>query len=154
MPFDDELDGLAVLTTTECLRLLGAGRVGRVGFVSGGRPRVLPVNYVASSAGEIVFRTTERSILTEVAGQPVAFEVDGYDETHRTGWSVCVHGPGREITHADDVLARRLRDLHVLSWAPGRRDRWFVIVGDEITGRRIPMALTAAEFGWIEGVVS
>jgi nitroimidazol reductase NimA-like FMN-containing flavoprotein (pyridoxamine 5'-phosphate oxidase superfamily) len=154
MSFECELEGLEVLTAAECLRLLGVGRVGRVGFVSGGQPRVLPVNYAASSAGEIVFRTAERSILTEVAGAPAAFEVDGYDEARRTGWSVCVQGPAREITDSDDALAHRLRDLRVLTWAPGRRDRWFVIIGQEITGRRIPMTLTAAEFGWIEGVVS
>lgn len=153
MSFECELE-LEVLTAPECLRLLGTTRVGRVGFVSGGRPRVFPVNYASSSAGEIAFRTTERSILTEVAGEPVAFEIDGYDEGRRTGWSVCVQGLAREITHADDAHARRLRDLPVSTWAPGRRDRWFVIVGEEITGRRIPMTLKAAELGWIEGVVS
>jgi len=154
MPFDDVPAGLEVLTTTECLRLLAAGRVGRVGFVSGGRPRVFPVNYAASSAGEIVFRTSERSILTEVGGAPAGFEVDGYDDHRRTGWSVCVLGAGRELTHSDDPLARHLRELPVITWAAGRRDRWFAILGEEITGRRIPMTLTPAEFGWIEGVVS
>jgi uncharacterized protein len=154
MPDDHDLDGLEILSTTECLRLLAKGRLGRVGFVSHGQPHVLPVNYLASDDGEVVFRTTEGSVLTAVAGAPASFEIDGYDERRRTGWSVCVLGPGREITDADDVLARRLRELDVITWAPGQRDRWFAILGDEITGRRIPMTISPAEFGWIPGVVS
>ena len=154
MPDDNELLGLEILSSAECVRLLGTGRIGRVGFISDGQPHVLPVNYVASDAGEVVFRTTDGSVLTEVAGGPAAFEIDGYDEQARTGWSVCVHGPGREITDAGDVLAERLRELNVITWAPGPRDRWFAILGDQITGRRIPMTVTPADLGWIAGVVS
>jgi nitroimidazol reductase NimA-like FMN-containing flavoprotein (pyridoxamine 5'-phosphate oxidase superfamily) len=154
MPEKNELDGLDILSPAECLRLLGKGRLGRVGFVSDGRPHVLPVNYVASDAGEIVFRTTAGSVLTAVAGQAAAFEIDGYDERARTGWSVCVQGPGREITDAGNPLAQRLRELNVITWAPGPRDRWFAILGDEITGRRIPMTATPADLGWMAGVVS
>jgi nitroimidazol reductase NimA-like FMN-containing flavoprotein (pyridoxamine 5'-phosphate oxidase superfamily) len=154
MPDDSELHGLEVLSPAACLRLLGSGRIGRVGFVSDGQPHVLPVNYVASDAGEVVFRTTDGSVLTAVAGRPATFEIDGYDEQSRTGWSVCVHGLGREITDADDPLARQLRDLDVITWAPGRRDRWFAILGDQLTGRRIPMTVTPADLGWIAGVVS
>ena len=154
MPDDSERRGLEVLSPATCLRLLETGRIGRVGFVSDGQPHVLPVNYVASDAGEIVFRTTDGSVLTAVAGGPATFEIDGYDERSRTGWSVCVHGPGREITEAGDVLAVRLRELNVITWAPGPRDRWFAILGDQITGRRIPMTVTPADLGWIAGVVS
>ena len=154
MPDDDERHDLEILSPAECLRLLGTGRIGRVGFVSNGQPHVLPVNYLASAAGEVVFRTTDGSVLTAVAGGPAAFEIDGYDEQARTGWSVCVHGPGREITDAGDVLAERLRELNVITWAPGPRDRWFAVLGDQITGRRIPMTVTPADLGWIAGVVS
>ena len=154
MPDDNERQSLEVLSPAECLRLLGTARIGRVGFVSDAQPHVLPVNYVASDAGEIVFRTTDGSVLTAVAGGPATFEIDGYDERSRTGWSVCVHGPGREITEAGDVLAARLRELNVITWAPGPRDRWFAILGDQITGRRIPMTVAPADLGWIAGVVS
>ena len=34
MTDDGELHGLEVLSPAECLRLLGRGRIGRVGFVS------------------------------------------------------------------------------------------------------------------------
>jgi len=92
MTDDGELHGLEALSPAECLRLLGRGRIGRVGFVRDGQPHVLPVNYIASDAGEVVFRTTDDSLLTAVAGGPAAFEIDGYDEGAKTGWSVCVHG--------------------------------------------------------------
>jgi len=154
MTDDGELHGLEALSTAECLRLLGRGRIGRVGFVSDGQPHVLPVNYIASDAGEVVFRTTDDSLLTAVAGGPAAFEIDGYDEGAKTGWSVCVHGPGREITDIGDDLADRLRQLNVITWAPGPRDRWFAILADQITGRRIPMTVTPADLGWFAGVVS
>ena len=60
---------------------------------------------------------------------------------------------GRSPTPAMCSL-ERLHELNVISWAPGPRDRWFAILGDQITGRRIPMTVTPADLGWIAGVVS
>jgi nitroimidazol reductase NimA-like FMN-containing flavoprotein (pyridoxamine 5'-phosphate oxidase superfamily) len=154
MSHDVELEGLEVLTSEECLVLLARSRVGRVGFVVAAQPRVLPVNFSAAPDGAVVFRTTPTSILTAVDGQPAAFETDGYLEHQRTGWSVCVHGVGREITDDDDPAARQLQQLTVITWAPGRRDRWFTITPDEITGRRLPLTIAPSDFGWFAGVVS
>lgn len=152
---DVQLQGLEVLTPSECLARLTAGRVGRVGFTVSGRPQVLPVNYAVDDDATVVFRTTTHSILTQVAEQAVVFEVDGLDETHQTGWSVCVHGFAREITDADDSSATQLQTSSLISWAPGSRDRWFAITAHELTGRRIPVAATAHDFGgWTPGVVS
>jgi uncharacterized protein len=150
----EQFTGLEVLTPGDCLYLLAGGCIGRVGFVVSGQTHVLPVNYAVDKDGSVVFRTMAQSILTSVAAKPVAFEVDGFDERHQMGWSVCVHGVGREITDADDPTARRLLELSVVTWAPGQRDRWFAITPDEITGRRLPLAATAADFGWTPGVVS
>src|SRR6516165_9469453 len=101
MTTEMDLESLEVLTTDDCLMLLARAAIGRVGFVVAGRPIVLPVNYLADPDGTIVFRTHDRSILTAVARHSATFEVDGYDEAHRLGWSVCVHGEGREITDSD-----------------------------------------------------
>jgi nitroimidazol reductase NimA-like FMN-containing flavoprotein (pyridoxamine 5'-phosphate oxidase superfamily) len=149
-----DIEGLEVLPLEECLTLLARSRVGRVGFALAGVPKVLPVNFTADADGSIVFRTAATSFLHRVAGQPAAFETDGYDERLHTGWSVCVQGVGREITDAEDPAARRLQQLTVITWAPGRRDRWFAITPDEITGRRIPLSLGPSDFGWVPGVVS
>jgi len=153
MPDSDELIDLERLSPEENLELLQFGRIGRVGFVADGVPHVLPVNYRADDQGTIVFRTTPASTLNAVAGARVAFEVDGFDERLQTGWSVCVGGRGQEITGLDDPTAQRLQRLSVVTWAPGRRERWFAITPDVITGRRLPLKATASDFGWMPGIV-
>jgi uncharacterized protein len=127
------LSGLEELNAGDCLYLLAGNTIDR--------------------DGSIVFRTTSQSVLAAVGGQTAVFEVDGYDETRQLGWSVCVLGAAREITHQDDPTARRLRELSVVTWAPGQRDRWFAITPDQITGRRLPLQLSPRDFGWLPGVV-
>jgi nitroimidazol reductase NimA-like FMN-containing flavoprotein (pyridoxamine 5'-phosphate oxidase superfamily) len=141
---------LDALTTEECMAELARTSIGRVGFVVDDRPLVLPVNYAANRQGTIVFRTAEHSVLTNVEGHAVAFEIDGYDQHTRTGWSVCVQGCAHEFT--DDPEADRPVVLTVLSWAPGARDRWFAITADQVTGRRIPMD-RAATHDWFPGII-
>jgi len=136
------LSGLEELNPGECLYLLAGNTIGRVGFVAHGLPHVLPVNYGVDRDGSIVFRTTSQSVLAGVGGQTVVFEVDGYDEARQLGWSVCVLG-----------TAQRLRELSVVTWAPGPRDRWFAITPDQITGRRLPLQVSPRDFGWLPGVV-
>jgi nitroimidazol reductase NimA-like FMN-containing flavoprotein (pyridoxamine 5'-phosphate oxidase superfamily) len=153
MAYIEELTGLEVLNAGDCLYLLASNSIGRVGFVVHGQPHVLPVNYCVDRDGSVVFRTTGGSILTNVAGALVAFEVDGFNERDRTGWSVCVHGIARDITGGDDPTARRLQELSVLPWAPGQRDHWFAVTPDLITGRRLPLKAVPADFGWTPGVV-
>ena len=147
------LDGLEALSETECLDLLARGCVGRVGFVVGGRPLVLPVNYAADDRGVVVFRTAASSLLTAVAHQPVAFEIDGVDPTHRTGWSVVVQGEAAELDELGTPGVDRLRSIPVVTWAPGRRDRWFAITPEVVTGRRLPVQGLGADGGWYEGIL-
>ena len=116
------LEGLEVLSEVECLALLVRGCVGRLGFIVGGRPVVLPVNYSADELGVVVFRTAAGSLLTAVAHQPVAFEIDGVDPAHRTGWSVAVQGEATELTELGTPGVDRLRAMPVVTWAPGQRD--------------------------------
>ena len=67
------------------------------------------MTYAADTDGNVVFRTGTHTVLTKVDLEQVAFEIDGVDEQTRTGWSVCVHGVGREITDVDDPQPRHLR---------------------------------------------
>ena len=128
---------LASLSRDECLKLLRQGSVGRLAVVIGGQPHILPLNYAASEDGVIVFRTADLTAATDTALANVAFEVDEIDLARRQGWSVAVHGFGREITDAIDDDSKRLLRMPVHSWAPGQRDRWFKITPKEITGRRL-----------------
>jgi nitroimidazol reductase NimA-like FMN-containing flavoprotein (pyridoxamine 5'-phosphate oxidase superfamily) len=142
------------LSLDECTAKLSSGCVGRVGLIAHGSPHVLPVNYAADAMGEILYRTAGESLLATVGGQSIVFEIDGFDEKAKTGWSVCVHGEAREVIVPRGPTAARLVDRAVVTWAPGRRDRWFAIAPTEVTGRKIPMTGVVDHLGWIEGVVS
>ena len=121
----------------ECVRLLGTQDVGRIAFVNGGAPDVLPVNY-AVDGDAIVFATAAGSKLWSAERGPVAFEVDWTDPATRTGWSVVVHGRAQEITEFDSPdVVRRIRQLPVHPWAGGDRPHLVRITAGTITGRRI-----------------
>jgi nitroimidazol reductase NimA-like FMN-containing flavoprotein (pyridoxamine 5'-phosphate oxidase superfamily) len=121
----------------ECERLLATAQVGRLGVVAEGQPHVVPVNYATPGGGVIVFRTDAGSILTEASLRQVAFEVDQIDAQVHAGWSVEVHGFGRDIADANDAESVRLRALPLVTWAPGDRPQWFKIIPAEVTGRRL-----------------
>ena len=66
-------------------------------------------------------------------GSAVCFEIDGYDETTASGWSVMAVGILYDIT--GDPRARRLRELPVRPRAPGKRTHWLALIPDEVSGR-------------------
>ncbi len=128
--------GLEVLDPDTCRRLLDLSPVGRVGYVHAGEPMVLPVNHVRDGHG-IVFRTATGSTLDAASRrEPMAFEVDGYDEVTMTGWSVLVRGRSDLVTDDDEVERLEAMDLH--PWASDvDRPNWVRIGGTTISGRRI-----------------
>ncbi len=141
MPASEEPDAhvavtLETLTREECFELLATAAVGRVGLLVGGKPEILPVNYVVEGSA-IVFRTSDDSVLNQSALQTVAFEVDRLDETGHTGWSVMVQGVAQDVSSAVDTTSEKLRRLSLITWAPGARHRWFSIRVDAINGRRL-----------------
>jgi nitroimidazol reductase NimA-like FMN-containing flavoprotein (pyridoxamine 5'-phosphate oxidase superfamily) len=136
-PVDTEgVASLERLSRTECLDLLALAHVGRVGFLVDGHPEILPVNY-ALDGDAILFRTAEGSALNQVSLANVAFEVDAIDESMRSGWSVLVRGHATDIGDTIDPTSERLRRLTLVTWAPGQRQRWYVIRPQAITGRRL-----------------
>ena len=48
-----------------------------------------------------------------------------------------VKGQADDIGDAIDATSERMRRLSLVTWAPGRRDRWFAIRPRQITGRRL-----------------
>ena len=125
------VSGLGVDT---CWRLVAAEPVGRVGFVLGGRPVVLPVNHAVDDR-TIVFRTDKASSLgTLGVGQPVTFEADAIAVDRKTGWSVLISG---DVERVDDRSRRRLATHGPDPWAPGDRDDWIRIRPRSVTGRAI-----------------
>ncbi len=135
---------LAPFSRDECLKLLRQGSIGRLAVVIDGQPHVFPLNYAADEDGVIVFRTADLTAATEAALARVAFEVDEIDLARRQGWSVAVHGFGREITGALDRDSERLLRMPIHPWAPGPRNRWFKITPKEITGRWLRSTASAS----------
>jgi nitroimidazol reductase NimA-like FMN-containing flavoprotein (pyridoxamine 5'-phosphate oxidase superfamily) len=118
------------------MNLLATASVGRVGLLVAGRPEILPVNF-ALDGETVLFRTAEGTVLDQASLSVVAFEVDHVDEQAHSGWSVLVQGTAQFIGDAIDPTSERLRRLSLITWAPGRRQRWFKIQPDKVTGRRL-----------------
>ena len=128
-------DGLELLSEEQCVELLRAHHLGRVGVTVGGLPVILPVNYSWIDDG-VVFRTnvgTKLHAATENA--VVAFEVDAHDETEHTGWSVLAVGRSRRVDAPDEIETYHRRGVE--PWVDGTRNQYVRIAPELITGRRI-----------------
>ena len=126
--------GMTVLSTEECLELLGDETVGRLAVSIRDHPDIFPINYVVDR-GAIVFRTAEGTKLAaSVLGRGVAFEIDGLDADAGEAWSVVVKGHAVEIERMYDVLDAL--DLPLFPWHAGPKHRFVRIEPVEITGRR------------------
>jgi len=129
------------LDEAESLRLISAGGIGRIAYMSRFGPAVLPVNYKWHD-GAIVFRTARHSALDEdlqtgIAGgdYKVAFEIDELDMAGRQGWSVLIQGPAHHVdSEAERAAAKQ---AGVEPWAGGERELFVRIVPSRVTGRRI-----------------
>ena len=91
------------LGEAECLRLLAAGGVGRIGYSGRYGPTILPVNF-ALHGQTIVFRTGQHSPMDEDlrtgmadAAYKVAFEVNEISPATREGWSILVQGAAHHV---------------------------------------------------------
>jgi uncharacterized protein len=126
---------LDVLSESECWSLLQKHDLGRLAIVVVGWPRVFPVNY-AVGEGTVVFRTEPGAKLAHGPGSAVCFEIDDYDATTASGWSVMAVGILEDITGSDDPRAKQLRDVPVQPRAPGKRSHWLALIPDEISGRK------------------
>ena len=134
-----ESDGgvrMEVLPRPECFRLLSSQTVGRLGFLVGDQPLVLPVNF-AVVRDVVVFRTGRGSKLDAALGTKVSLEVDEVDIATATGWSVVVQGVAEDITHADDSFDEALRQGAAPSWVSGGKDHYVRIIPYVISGRRL-----------------
>ena len=132
----DSRTGLIELTDEECWKLLHATATGRVAVTVGTTPDIFPVNYRVRD-GEIVIRTEAGTKLAAGTMMPaIAFEIDHFDATSRSGWSVVVKGKGREPVSLDEVVA--LDELDVDPWVDTPKSRWLVISPSSVTGRQVP----------------
>jgi nitroimidazol reductase NimA-like FMN-containing flavoprotein (pyridoxamine 5'-phosphate oxidase superfamily) len=125
---------IEILSESECLALLGSVEVGRLAIAIKNVPDIFPINFVMDGRN-VVFRTAEGTKLAAaVLGVGVAFEVDGYDPTLGTAWSVVVKGRAVEIEKMYELF--EAADLPLFPWHAGSKHRFVRIQPTEITGRR------------------
>ena len=129
------------LGEAECLRLLAAGGVGRIGYSGRFGPTILPVNF-ALHGQAIVFRTGQHSPMGEDlrtgmadAAYKVAFEVDEISPATREGWSILVQGAAHHVDSEAELAT--VRQTGAQPWPGGEKDLFIRIVPDRVTGRRI-----------------
>lgn len=130
-------DAVEVLTEAECRRLLASTEVGRVGVVVDGQPLIFPVNYVLDGR-YVVIHSDFGAKLSGASFARVAFEIDSFDPTTRSGWSVLVQGMGHDVTDSVDHTSEHLQTVPVAPWAPGPKPRLLRIETKTVTGRRFP----------------
>ncbi|MEO6467837.1 MAG: pyridoxamine 5'-phosphate oxidase family protein [Acidimicrobiia bacterium] len=127
---------LITLDLDACLEHLRYEKVGRIAVVHDEYPIVVPVNYRFVEAAQrnwIAIRTRAGNII-ERASPPVAFEIDGIDDTHRRGWSVLVRGT---LLPVDEEAADFKEQFDTETWLSTDRDSWLVIEPFSISGRAL-----------------
>ena len=125
------------MSRAECEEMLSDALIGRMGFSYAGQPVILPVLF-AYTKGSVVFRTAPGEKLDTIwVNDLAAFEVDDWDLSTRTGWSVLIRG--RSETVGDESEIAELERIGLPSWTPELQPTtWVRIRPLEITGRRIP----------------
>ncbi len=126
---------IEVLDQDTCLGLLASEPLGRVAFLEAGAPRILPVNHLVDGRS-VVFRSALGAKLDAAErNRAMAFEVDRYDGSQGTGWSVLLTGLAEVVDDADEIA--RLGELGLRSWAmgPEHDPQWVRIRIEEISGR-------------------
>jgi nitroimidazol reductase NimA-like FMN-containing flavoprotein (pyridoxamine 5'-phosphate oxidase superfamily) len=129
------------LSEEQCWKYLRGQVLGRLAIVAAGRPEIFPVNYAVGEKS-IVFRTAPGTKLARGPGSVACFEIDGYEQHTREGWSVVAVGHLEEITEATDGQSLALRQLRVDPLAPGARLHWIALHAEQVTGRHFAS-------GWI-----
>jgi uncharacterized protein len=126
------------LSEAECKQLLAQHTAGRVGFMVGDGPQILPVTYQYRT-GSVIFRTSPYGPLAGLVRRTsVAFEIDGIDEQNKSGWSVLVLGFAEAMTH--DYLLASAWETGPVPWADGVRNLFIEIKPRKISGRAVRSA--------------
>ena len=131
----DQLEHLEEIGREECLRLLKAHGVGRVGASVRCRPIIYPVNYTLADDSILFLTRSGGDLDAATEGTIVAFEIDSADFTYHEGWSVLVIGRSAHVS--DPGALTRARGLSLAPWAGGHRTCMVRIVLDHVSGQRI-----------------
>jgi uncharacterized protein len=132
----EPVSGIEWIGRDECLEFLASDSIGRLAITVGNTPAIFPVNY-ALDGETIVFRSDPGTKVDWGPRAPVAFEVDDFDRSTRSGWSVVVTGRLDEPAPYDADAQERIHSLPLEPWAGGDKSHWLRLTPTRITGRRI-----------------
>jgi len=122
-----------LLSDRECWERLRSEPYGRLAVVGPDGPVIYPINAIVDHA-TVVFRTTEGSKIEAIRADPrVAFEVDGWNATTGTAWSVGITGVAREIVEVIDGAS--VAELDVTPWQAGPKPIFVRITPDSVAGQ-------------------
>lgn len=123
------------LDREESLELLGAKRVGRLGFLSEDGPQILPMNFVLVDDAIVLRTVAYGRAAHDALDQRVALQVDEVDDFLQAGWSVLVVGPAQLLS--DEQLERLSLGPAPEPWAEGPRSLFLRVACDRVSGRRL-----------------
>lgn len=123
------------LDPDECLRLLGAGIVGRFAVMTPEGPHVAPVTYSLLDDAVVFCVGAGGVAATRGPGALVGFEVDQVEYQWQHGWSVLVRGICEAVP--DGAEANRIRRATARPWAFGPRDVVLRVPCTSVTGRKL-----------------
>jgi hypothetical protein len=126
---------LDVLDETESRRLLATASMGRLAFTEGAMPTIQPASFAVSGNDVLIPTGLGSKMAAGSRGAVLAFEVDNYDLTERTGWNVTVVGPSRLIRDPTHITA--LDALGALPWAPATTHCYIALHMAVVRGRLI-----------------
>jgi len=131
---DARQDATDILSDSECWELLESTAVGRLAVDIAGQPDIFPINFIVDNNG-IVFRSAAGTKLAgAVLNRFVAFEIDGYEPSERTAWSVVVKGKASLIERMQEVFDAE--DLPLFPWLAWEKPNFVWIEPTSLTGRR------------------
>jgi hypothetical protein len=120
------------ISRRECLDLLTQAQVGRVVFVRGALPEVIPVCYLV--AGEtVVFGVDSKSpVAQQIEGSIVAFQADSFDSERECGWHVRAVGTFQPAFSSDELAVAGV--VVPRAWAIGEDVERVIQVDLEVVG--------------------
>lgn len=137
------------LTSNQCWDYIRRAQFGRLAVIVDGQPEIFPVNF-AVDHGSVVFRTAAGTKLSgALSGNTVAFEIDGYDDTLSSAWSVVLKGTASLLTDNEDILASE--ELPLFPWQTGSKNA-FVRIDPEVTSGRRFIISNAARRNVLRGM--
>lgn len=146
---DARQDATEILSESECWELLDETAIGRLAVDIAGQPDIFPINFIVDKSG-IVFRSAAGTKLAgAVLNGFVAFEIDGYEPSERTAWSVVVKGRASQIERMQEVFDAE--HLPLFPWLAWEKPNFVRIDPTSVTGRRyhiVDDATPDTSLGW------